>query len=643
MIPILPVMRGTEVGGILSHLPWMPRVIDVSFLTEAHRVLAQRSLGGGGGVSSGVSTGDKGDVNVVSTSTWEVESVAAEFALLGDISPSQITSDQNDYNPTGLSTASTLRLTSDADWSITGLQGGADGRILILHNCNSDVLQTITLTNDDSASSAANRFELFTDLVLAGGQSVMLRYDATSSRWRALAQQLSANKGLAISDSIISPDWTSLNASVAAIADDDLLALYDTSGSSHVKITASELLAYLGAPHLLATATASASATIDFDLTDWTNSDYMAYLLVFDHVAPATDNVDPWIRTSTDGGANFDAGASDYRWTHLRQSESANVQAGSAADTKIVMEVNQGNAANETGSGWVLLYNPSEAKYGTVTYQYAGQDTAGSVRHSAGSGKRVTAADVDAIRFMFSSGNVASGTFRLYGFPVAGVGSPGGGGGSPLTTKGDVYTFDTADQRLAVGTNGQVLTADSAQATGIKWATPGGDWELLGTATASASASVSFAFTGWTNADYIAYKVMFTHVAPATDNTTLQLRTSSDGGSTYDSGASDYKWQRNEIVTSIPDAAQSEIDLFRFAGNAANETSSGELTVLNPSAAQYCSIIWHLQGNNTAGTIINTNGSAQRVSAADVNAIQFFFSSGNIASGEFRLYGMKAA
>ena len=50
----------------------------------------------------------------------------------------------------------------------------------------------------------------------------------------------------------------------------------------------------------------------------------------------------------------------------------------------------------------------------------------------------------------------------------------GAGGASPLTTKGDVYTYDTADQRLAVGTNGQVLTADSAEATGVKWAAAGG-------------------------------------------------------------------------------------------------------------------------------------------------------------------------
>jgi len=58
-----------------------------------------------------------------------------------------------------------------------------------------------------------------------------------------------------------------------------------------------------------------------------------------------------------------------------------------------------------------------------------------------------------------------------------------GGSASPLTTKGDLYTYSTTDARLGVGTNGQVLTADSAEATGLKWA---------------AAASPSYTWTSYT-------------------------------------------------------------------------------------------------------------------------------------------------
>ncbi len=42
---------------------------------------------------------------------------------------------------------------------------------------------------------------------------------------------------------------------------------------------------------------------------------------------------------------------------------------------------------------------------------------------------------------------------------------------SPLTTKGDVQTYSTTTARLGVGANGTVLTADSAQTTGLSWTT----------------------------------------------------------------------------------------------------------------------------------------------------------------------------
>ncbi len=45
---------------------------------------------------------------------------------------------------------------------------------------------------------------------------------------------------------------------------------------------------------------------------------------------------------------------------------------------------------------------------------------------------------------------------------------------SPLSTKGDTLAYDGSGNnvRVAVGTNGQVLTADSSAAAGVKWATP---------------------------------------------------------------------------------------------------------------------------------------------------------------------------
>jgi hypothetical protein len=57
---------------------------------------------------------------------------------------------------------------------------------------------------------------------------------------------------------------------------------------------------------------------------------------------------------------------------------------------------------------------------------------------------------------------------------------------SSLTTEGDLQGFSTVPARIPVGSDGQVLTADSTQALGVKYATPGTSINFAqGSATAS--------------------------------------------------------------------------------------------------------------------------------------------------------------
>jgi len=105
-------------------------------------------------------------------------------ALTGVIAPPTLTADHNDYAPAGIAAASVLQLSADAARSLTGLAGGAEGRVLCVINVGS---QPVILRDGSAASLAANRFSLGGDLAIAGKQAAILRYDGTAQRWQAIA------------------------------------------------------------------------------------------------------------------------------------------------------------------------------------------------------------------------------------------------------------------------------------------------------------------------------------------------------------------------------------------------------------------------------------------------------------------------
>jgi hypothetical protein len=95
-----------------------------------------------------------------------------------------ISANTDNWNPTGLSTASAIRATLTAAWNLTGIVAPSDDRLMILDNIGGG---TLTLKHDVT-STPANRFLCVgdVDMTLPVDGWTWLQYDFTSSRWRVL-------------------------------------------------------------------------------------------------------------------------------------------------------------------------------------------------------------------------------------------------------------------------------------------------------------------------------------------------------------------------------------------------------------------------------------------------------------------------
>lgn len=127
------------------------------------------------------------------TGTLSVPGLTDTLALTlsGTISPTALSGAVNDYAPTGIATALTVRIDGGAaDRNITGIAASqADGRVLRIVNIGTT--NSLTLVNQSGSSTAANQFLLPADTILPINTSLALEYDGTTSRWRPWARALS--------------------------------------------------------------------------------------------------------------------------------------------------------------------------------------------------------------------------------------------------------------------------------------------------------------------------------------------------------------------------------------------------------------------------------------------------------------------
>jgi hypothetical protein len=179
----------------------------------------------------------------------------------------------------------------------------------------------------------------------------------------------------------------------------------------------------------------------------------------------------------------------------------------------------------------------------------------------------------------------------------------------------------------------------------------GGTLILLSTQTASNSATISF--TTGLDSTYDAYEFHFINVRPATDNSDFLFQGSTDGGSNYgltitSTHFSTYHDESdtgtNLSYSTAGDLAQSTAfqELAQDTGNGSDECGSGVLQIFNPSSTTY---VKHFistindYNSNDYSTEHFVAGYFNTTSA--INAIQFKMSSGNIADGTIKLYGLK--
>lgn len=178
-----------------------------------------------------------------------------------------------------------------------------------------------------------------------------------------------------------------------------------------------------GKPVLLSTATASASSSIEF--TNGIDSTYDIYKWEFINIQPSTSN--QWFRMnlSIDGGSNYNVTktSTHFRtWHHEADTSTTLIYYfdGDLAQSTAsqILNTETGNGSDNSTVGTLYLYNPSSTtfvKHYMSTFNTLYNDADSYTMNNFVGGYANTTSAVDAIQFNFASGNINSGTIKMYG------------------------------------------------------------------------------------------------------------------------------------------------------------------------------------------------------------------------------------